>query len=213
MKKIFYALLFIPLMQLSAQWDFNLSMGLDFKSTPTYRDYINSNFAPLNNKLSSFISSVNFAGEVGYVIDNQLQIGVEYSLLLDSYNTPIGAGGIYEISYINHRPSLLLYYLIKGEGYKFKFGGGVGPRLISLTEDIIVKTKYTASGVGLLLKAEGNTLISDKLYALIGLNLRYDLTGELSSTDNKKIVNYANGETLKLNMISVGINLGISYLL
>jgi hypothetical protein len=186
-------------------------MGLDFKSAPSFRDYVNSNFAPPNNQLSSFSSSVNFTGEVGYQYSSDMQIGVEYSLLLDSYNTPIGSGGKYEISYSSHRPSLILYYLISGKGYKFKFGGGLGLRFISLNEDIFVGTKYTSTGAGFLLKADGNTLISENLFALIGVDIRYDLPGELVSENKSNIINFANGEIVNLNAISVGIKLGFSY--
>src|SRR4030042_4153814 len=105
MKKAILSVLFlIPLANISAQWNFSLSMGLDFKSTPSFRDYINTNFAPSAEQLSSFTSSINFTGEVNYCITKNFQFGMEYSLLIDSYNTPVGPGGIYRISYEHHRP-------------------------------------------------------------------------------------------------------------
>jgi len=70
----------IPLINLSAQWNFSLSMGLDFKAAPSYRDYINS--APGYDNLSTFTSSVNFAGEVGYRLSPNLEIGIEVKMLL-----------------------------------------------------------------------------------------------------------------------------------
>jgi len=211
MKKLFLLIFIFPCITIIAQFDLSLSMGLDFKTAPSFRDYVNSNFAPPNNQLSSFSSSVSFSGEVGYHYSSNMQCGIEYSLLLDSYNTPIGSGGKYEISYSSHRPSIILYYVISGQGYKFKFGGGLGLRFISLTEDIFVQTNYTSTGVGILLKADGNTLISENLFALIGVDVRYDLPGEIASENNSKIVNFANGEIVNLNALSVGIKLGVSY--
>lgn len=201
----------IPLINLSAQWDFSLSMGLDFKAAPSYRDYINS--APGYDNLSTFTSSVNFAGEVGYMLSPNLEIGIEHSIVIDSYNSNTGLGSAYEISYTHQRPTALCYYVITGEGYKFKFGGGVGPRFVNLTERIITETDYTASGFGILLKAEGNTLLGDNFFALIGVDLRYDLPGELKSANGSYIVNQYTKEKMNLNSLSIGIKLGIAYLL
>ncbi len=213
MKKYFLFLLLSPLLLTNAQWDLSLSMGLDFKSASSYRDYINSGFAPSNDKLSTFSSSINFSGEVGYQISESFQLAIEYSILLDSYNTAVAPAGVYEISYSVQRPSLISYYVINGNGYKFKFGGGIGPRFVSLEEKIISSTQYSASGLGFLLKADGNTLLSGNLYALIGMDLRYDLPGELKTEDGKFIENYGTGEKVNLNTLSIGIKLGIAYFL
>ncbi|MCX7798325.1 MAG: hypothetical protein N2249_06860 [Melioribacter sp.] len=212
MKKIFF-LFIITHTLLEAQFEIQASMGLDFKSTPSYRDYINSNFSNYGKKLSTFSSAVNFSGEVGYSLSNKLQIGIEISYLIDSYNANIGLGGIYEISYTFLRPSIITYYIISGSGYKFKVGGGIGPRFVDLTEENIIKRNYSSKGYGLLLKLEGNTFLGDNLYALIGFDLRLDLTNDLKNTSTKdKIINYYNGEALNMTSLSAGIKLGITYI-
>jgi hypothetical protein len=212
MKKVLVIFFLIPLLQVYAQWDFSASMGLDFKYASSYRDYINANF-PSANKLKSFNSSVNFSGEVGYRTSQFFQLGFEYSLVIDSYSTLIGAGGVYDISYFMHRPSLIGYYVLAGDGYKFKFGGGLGIRFVSLKEDIFTETKYNSTGFGFMLKTEANTLLGGNLFVLLGLDFRYDLPGDLSSGGNKKITNFANGENVNLNTISIGIKVGITYML
>jgi hypothetical protein len=211
MKKIFFAILFcLPLLSIKAQWDFSAAMGLDMKYAPSYRDYINYAFAPAGNELSSFSTAIDFSGEVGYLISPTFQAAIEYDIQFDSYNTSVGVAGLYEISYIAHRPSILGYYILGGEGYKFKFGGGVGYRYVSLDEKIISTTNYTASGIGFVAKAEGNTRLGENLFALIGVNLRYDLPGELSS-GGQKIINPGNSENVNMNSLCVGIKLGITY--
>lgn len=212
MKKFLAVIIFLPLVQIYAQWDFSASMGLDFKYASSYRDYINANF-PSANRLKSFNSSINFTGEAGYRTSQFFQLGFEYSLAIDSYSSFIGAGGIYDISYLMHRPSITGYYILAGNGYKFKFGGGFGIRFVSLKEEIFTETKYSAAGFGFLLKSEANTLLSRNLFVLLGLDLRYDLPGELSSDENKKIINFSNGESVNLNTISIGIKVGITYML
>jgi hypothetical protein len=212
MKRIIF-LLFLPLINLYAQWDFSLAMGIDYKSSPAYRDYVNYNFAPVNNKLKSFNTSINFSGEVGYQTGKKFQLGFEYSLAIDSYSTLMSTGGVYDISYTMHRPSLIGYYFLAGEGYKLKFGGGIGVRIASLNETIITKTNFSANGFGLLFRADANTLLSGNFYVLIGLDLRYDITDELSSDTGNKIINFTNSENVDLNSISVGLKVGITYIL
>ncbi|NJD22703.1 MAG: hypothetical protein FIA82_08570 [Melioribacter sp.] len=197
------------LSQIGAQWDLNFAMGLDFKSSPSFRDYVNSYYAPSGNQIATFKSSVGFETEADYKIHDNFAIGIEYNLQIDSYTTPIGNGGVYEISYNQHRPSVIAYYVIPGNGYQFKFGGGLGYRYVALSEKVFTSTNYNASGVGFLMRAIGNTLLSKDFYALIGVDLRYDLPGELSN-GSKSLINNASGEKLNLNSISVGIYLGIT---
>jgi len=210
MKRILILLLmFITYGSLFAQWDVNFSMGLDFKSSPSFRDYVNSSYAAPGNQLATFKSSVGFAAEADYKVNNDFELGVEYNLQIDSYTTPFGNGGAYEISYNQHRPSLLAYYVVPGTGYQFKFGGGIGLRYISLSERVFTSTKYSASGVGFILRAVGNTILSKDFYVFIGTELRYDLPGEVSN-GNQYLINNAGGDKLNLNSLSVGIYLGIT---
>jgi len=214
MKRIIILLLiFSGLNNIYAQWDLSIGMGLDFKSAPSYRDYINFNhaFTPAD-QLPSFKSSVCFTGEADYKLNSSFAIGIEYNFQIDSYNSSYTSGGSYQLSYNLQRPSLLAYYILSGIGYQFKFGGGVGYRYVSLSETVYSETKYTATGAGFLLKSEVNTKLSDNFYALIGVNVRYDITGKLTNS-SQNLINYATGENVNLNSVSVGIYFGITFIL
>jgi len=213
MKKLFLlVLIYIPFITINAQWDVSISMGLDYKYASSYRDFINYNYPPSGGELSSFTTAVNFSGEIDRFFFESFMLGLEYSILIDSYTNSNMLGGVYDISYTSHRPSALAYYVFCGNGYKFKFGGGLGLRLISLDEQrYSITTNYTAMGAGFVLKAEGNTLLSDNLYALIGVDLRYDLPGELQTSDNQKLINTSTDEVVNMNSIGIGIKLGITY--
>ena len=215
MKRILFLLLILSaLNSIYAQWDLSLNMGLDFISAPSYRDYINYNHATTSaDLLSTFKSSPCFGGEVDYKLSTNFAIGLEYNFQIDSYNTNNGSGGSYQISYNLERPSLLAYYVIPGEGYQFKFGGGAGLRYVSLSETISGTTNYTATGVGFLIKTEGNTKLSEHFYALIGVNIRYDITGKLTNPRQNLINPVSNNENVNLNSISGGIYFGITFIL
>ncbi len=204
-KKIFFAIAIFS-SSLFAQWDVSVSMGLDFKSSPSYRDYINSNFALPNSKISTFKSSVSFTGEVDYKLLPNLALGVEYNQQIDSYNS----SNNYELSYSIHRPSLLCYYVLPGNGFQLKFGGGVGYRSLALSERIQYTQDYTASGIGIVLKAIGNTKLAKDFYALIAVDLRYDSLGDISNSSGA-IYNNVLKENLSLSSFSFGIHLGVTY--
>lgn len=208
MRKLFLLILVTNVISF-AQIDVSASMGLDFKYSSSYKDYINTSFA-MSNQLPSFKSAVSFNFAIDYKFDKNYAIGVEHNILIDSYNAQFGVGGAYELSYEIHRPTLIGYYLIPGYGYQFKFGVGLGLRFVNLSERILTEINYKSSGYGFLFKAEGNTLLSNNLYALIGGNLRIDKIGDVEN-DGKFIVNRNTKENLNMNSISFGIYLGITY--
>ena len=214
MKRILFLLLILSgLNRIYAQWDLSFDMGLDYKSAPSYRDYINFNHAFTQaDQIPTFKSSVCFASEADYKLNPNFALGLEYNFQIDSYNNTYSSGGSYQISYNLQRPSLVAYYILPGEGYQFKFGGGVGLRYVSLSETIYSATKYYATGAGLLLKSEGNTKLSDHFYALIGVNVRYDITGKLS-TPSQNLTNNESNENVNLNSVSFGIYFGITFIL
>ncbi len=201
MKKILM-LFILPLTVNFSQPDFSVGMGISFVTAPDLRDYINYNFGQ-GNQLSTFNSVVEFFAETDYPLNGNLEMGIEYAVNIFSYNTPIFGTGIYEISYNQHMPSALIYYVVKGKGYKVKIGGGAGFRYVSLKEKIIESVSYSTSGFGLLLRAQGLTLLSGNLFAYIGGDIRLDFPAEIvrEQTDN-----------IKLNSLAFGVKLGVSYL-
>lgn len=210
MKKIiFTSLMFLFSSSLFAQIDIAGGMGITFVNNSSLEDYINLYF-PSGKKLNSFNSSVEFFVEGDYTLSENFQMGVEYAYQLFSYNAQTSGGGKYDLSYGHHKPTLLGYYVISGTGYKFKFGGGVGYRIVSVDEQIYSKTTYSGSGLGLLLRAQGHTALGSNVYVNIGLDLRYDMPGEPSNGD-QYIVDNLISENVNLNSLSIGIRVGVSY--
>jgi hypothetical protein len=204
------AILFFYSVPASSQVELSASMGIDFLNSPSMNDYINLNHAPASDRLADFNAAVIFSLEGGYFISDSYQFALETAYLINSY-TRTDLGGKYEISYGVLMPSLLNYYVIGGEGYNFKFGGGLGIRFVTADETSqgITKT-YTSTGYGFLLRAEGNTLLDGNIYAKIGAQLRYDLNGE--PDNNGDYLNDVSQEKVNFNTFSVGLSLGIAYI-
>lgn len=194
-----------------SQYDFRAGMGISFVATPSLVDYLNQD---LYQQIGVFNSAIVFSGEAGYFVNDSYEIGVDFAYMLNSYNFSFGSSGNYKLSYDFIMPTLVNYYVIKGTGYDFKFGGGIGPRFTSADQQLPATPSaitYNSIGFGFLLKAEGNTLLSDNLYANIGVDLRYDFNGK-PKNGSTYLVNTNNNENVNFNSLSAGIHLGVSYI-
>ena len=196
-----------------AQYSLRAGLGIEFKNISSFYDYINQNFAPSNSQLKNFNSAINFSFEIDKSIADNFDLGVEMAYDLFSYNYQFNLGR-YDVSVNNFMPSVLAYYVINGNGYQFKFGGGAGIRLINVDEQLPstpTVTSYSSTGVGFILRGMGNTQIGEKLYANITADLKYDLNSEVSS-NGRTLFNPGMNENVKFNSFTAGITLGITYL-
>ncbi len=196
-----------------ARFDFRGGMGISFIAIPSLTDYLNLNFTAPGQRLATFGSAVNFSGEAGYLLNEHYEIGIEVAYLINSYNYSYSLGE-YRLNYGIIMPSIVNYYVIRGEGFDFKFGGGIGPRFVSAVQQLPgtpTAQTYTSTGFGLILKADGNTLLSGNLYANIGLDLKYNFNGEPKS-GNQYLVNNAYNQNVNFNALSAGLRLGVSYI-
>ncbi len=201
MRKYILLFLFTGFVNIFAQFDLDAGMGLAYFSNPDLVDYLNGGFANNTNSLKTFNSSADFFLELGFNLKENYQIAAEYNFNIFSFNSPLNFSN-YNLSVYRHKPSIIAYYILPGNGFKFKFGAGAGLRFLQAEESIYGPVQYSSTGIGFLLKTQGNTKLSNKFYAIIASELRYDLPGEIH-TKEKQLINF--------NSLSVGLKLGISY--
>ncbi len=193
-----------------SQYYARAGMEISYVNMPSLTDYLNQGFS---QQLGTFNSAIVFSAEGGYLINDHYEVGLEVADMINSYNFSYDYGGIYKLNYFIIMPTIVNYYVIKGNGYDFKFGGGLGIRFVSANQQypaLPPSSSYKSTGFGLLLKADGNTLLSGNLYANIGVDLRYDFNGEPKST-NGYFVNSVSNTNVNFNALSAGIRLGITY--
>jgi len=211
MKKIFTTVIIIFCSTQSfSQIEVKAVMGINFLSVPSMQDYIN--FSHSENQLGSFNSAVIFAGEGGYFFSPSFVMSIEGAYQLFSY-TNVSTSGKYEMVYVLFPVSVLGYFVLGGDGYNFKFGGGIGPRFINVEESLPglgTTEQYNSTGVGFVLRVEGNTLLGGNFYANIGADLRYDLNGE-PENNGEKLTNSVYGENVNFDTFALGVRLGFSY--
>lgn len=185
------------------------SMGIDFVSIPSLKDYIDQ--LPYE-QLADFNTAINFSGSYGRMLSESYQLQLEVGYFLYSFNSS-GLDGQYDLTCTLIMPSVLNYYVLNGNGYNFKFGGGAGIRFLSLNESLPgtgSTVNYSSIGFGLILRAEGNTAIAQNVYAHIAADVRYDLNGE-PKNNSKNLYNRVLKENVNFSSLSFGIRLGISY--
>jgi hypothetical protein len=189
-------------------------MGVDYISAPSLYNYFNQNFSDPGSQVGSFRASVNFSGEADYKLSNKYELGLDLTYRIYSYNFN-GSLGSYNLSSHNIMPTIVNYYVIKGDGYEFKFGGGPGIRFLNADEHLPGTTTtqtYTSVGIGFLLRAAGNTKISSELFASILFDIRYDLNGEPKYNGNN-LYNAVDNSNVNFNSLSIGVGLGLTYYL
>jgi hypothetical protein len=213
MKKIAILFLLIIISNFSlAQIELKGTMGINFLSVPSLQDYIN--FSHPDDQLGSFNSAVIFAIEGGYFLSPNFLISLDGAYQLFSY-TNVSTNGKYEMIYTALPISVLGYYVIGGDGYNIKFGAGVGPRFVNIQESLPglgTTEDYNSTGVGFLIRVDGNTMLGGGFYANIGADLRYDLNGE-PDNNGKKLTNSVYNQNVNLDTFALGVKLGISYLI
>lgn len=195
----------------AAQVDISGGMGIDFISSDV-SEYINDYHAPYSQKIDMFATGVNFYLEGGIPVSKDYMVALEYAYAIFSKNTNNELGQYQYASYM-HKPTLLAYYVIKGKGYKFKLGGGAGVRYLLVDETypgFLQPTRFSSTGVGLMLKADANTALAERLYAEISLKLDYDMPGDLKVRDNA-VVYPKTIESVSTNSFSGGLRLGLTY--
>ena len=136
-------ILFVFYSNLWAQVDLATGMGISFVNSSSLNQYLENNWA--SEDVNAFNSSAEFFLELNYSISPSFQLGIEDVYTLYSFNNTVGFMN-YELEYGQHKPSLLAYYIMSGEGYKFKFGGGAGIRIVDLSEKKIITENYSTIG-------------------------------------------------------------------
>ncbi|MBK7104107.1 MAG: hypothetical protein IPH62_02345 [Ignavibacteriae bacterium] len=199
MKKIIVILFLLSIQKFYAQYEIGGGMGLSFFNASDLRDYINANFSS-GEDIPSFTTSADFFTQFNYNLSEKYQLGVEYNFNIFSFNSL----GYYNLQLNKHKPSLLFYYCITGNGFKFKFGGGLGIRIVQAEEELGSygsKNNYITKGYGILAKAQGDTKLGENFYALIAGEIFYDAPGEIKTVSYAKFNVAAFGVGLKLGVI------------
>ncbi|MCX6133376.1 MAG: hypothetical protein NTU47_06135 [Ignavibacteriales bacterium] len=205
-----------PLQNANRFFDVTAGLGIAVHSTPLLANYINALAQPpLDQRVDQFNSAAEFYVIPELQVSRDWSVGIEYSMLLKSYS--IDSRSAYartEIAYEVHMPSVLLHYLVFGDGFRLKFGGGAGYHFAKFDQSfplIGAGETFRISGPGFKIDAVGNTKFDDTFYGSIGIDLRWDFLGALSRSAGASQVARSGPDLPKMNFFNAGVKFGVTF--
>ena len=190
----------------------SFGLGLSVVKVTDIVDYINLRYLPLS-KLDDFTSAPEFFGGVELGVSETWGMKLEYAYMFKSYNLGQGLTSPDVISYGVHMPTVLIQYLIYGQGYAVKVGGGLGYHIAILSEDYSFygNQRYSSSGIGIKAELEGNTAFDDHLFGYIVIDIRENIMNEFKDSDGSTMLIPLKATNARLNLFSLGLKFGFIY--
>lgn len=195
-------------------WIFSLTagMGVNAHSAPSVSDYVNLAAQPgWGERFEEFSSSMEFFIVPEIRILEDWSLGFEYSVMTKSHRVTQSAGiGDSEFSYTIQLPSVLASYVVSGNGYLLKFGGGVGyaagdfsQRLFGSAQSSDFQSKGLTAKVGVA----GNTKFDEHFYGSIGADLRWIAGGVFKSRSGAET--RVGGTRATMSFFNIGLKFGV----
>lgn len=190
-------------------------MGISAYSATSTSDYISALLQlPEPEQLGDFTSAIEFFATPEVQLTHDWSLALEYSYLVKSYRLSSTAGpGTSEFSTSIHMPTLVLHYLVPGEGYWLKLGGGAGYYVSSFSQMLFGSGQtqsFRASAPGLKFEAVGNTMFDESFYGYIGLDARWGFDEAYSDSDGSSPSYQQTAPSL--GFFSLGLKLGVTIL-
>ena len=180
-------------------------LGVSAHLNQSIANYINALTYPSpDQKVSDVSSASEFFVVPEIQVDDEWSVGLEYSYLLKSYS--VETGFPWDFTYSAHLTTLFAHYLVPGDGYWLKFGGGIGYAFGNLREQFIqtgAEESSRASGPALKIEGIGNTKFDEHFWGSIGLDLRWVFAGKFKGGVQ------SSAPAPKLNFFSAGVKFGI----
>jgi hypothetical protein len=197
-------------------FDVTGGMGIAVQSAPALANYINALAQPaLGQRVDQFNSVAEFYLVPELQVSKEWSVGIEYSLLTKSFPLNDASGfSRTDISYEVQMPSLLVHYLVFGEGFRLKMGGGVGYHFIKFDQNFLATGSgetLRSQGPGFKLDAIGNTKFDETFYGSIGFDLRWDFLGTLSRSGTSAQVQRSGPTPPAMSFFNAGVKFGITF--
>jgi hypothetical protein len=195
---------------------FSGGMGVTYIRAIDIVNYLNQ-YTSVYEKLDNFSSAVEFFAAPEYSLNDDFSLKLEYSYLLKSYSIANPSSGNFQFEYADHMPTALLLYVLDGDGFYVKLGGGLGYHFGKFTQlfpNSSTEERFTGRGLGFKIEAVGNTAFGESLYGVIGADARLDLIGRLTDDTGKNLeIRRPQGSAapVRLRFVSIGIKFGLIY--
>ena len=184
-------------------------MGISALSAPSTVDYINgASQAASADKVSEFFSVTEFTLTPEVRIAERWSAGIDYMFRIKSASVR-GGGGQSQFELSSHHLGLVAHYLIEGESYLVRLGGG-GALVVGRFSQALfgnpVFSDFSARGGSIKIEAVGDTKFDDHLYGTIGVDMRW-VFGETYHDGSREVRVGTN--KAGISSFALGLKLGI----
>jgi len=191
-------------------------MGISAHSATSTADYISAVLQLGEaDRIGEFTSAIEFFATPEFQFSDDWSLALEYSYLIKSHRlSSTAAPGTSEFSTSLHMPTLVLHYLVPGQGYWLKLGGGVGYYVGSFSQMLFGSgetTTFHASAPGVKIEAVGNTMFDESFYGYIGIDARWGFDEAFTASDGTA-PSYQ-GTSPSLGFFNFGLKLGVTVIL
>ncbi|MBS4028107.1 MAG: hypothetical protein KGZ58_05645 [Ignavibacteriales bacterium] len=192
---------------------FSGGMGISLLSIADIADYLNAHStAP---RIDEFQSFPEFFASAEIPFSTTLGVKFEYAYLFNTFTTTTLDYPLYEFVQL-HMPTVFIQKLFPKNLSIIKLGAGIGYHFGSVEETYLGSAlAYRSRGIGLKGEVEGNTALSESLFAYFAVDLRINFQGTLRA-DNGATLDYwyyAGEERYRraasLTFFSLGLKLGL----
>jgi len=151
-------------------------MGISALSAPSTVDYMNgASQAVSSEKVSEFFSVTEFTLTPEVRVAERWSAGIDYMFRIKSV-TVKGGGGQSQFELSSHHLGLVAHYLIEGESYLVRLGGGGAIAVGTFSQALFgnpVFSEFSARGGSIKIEAVGDTKFDEYLYGTIGVDMRW----------------------------------------
>jgi len=151
-------------------------MGISALSAPSVGDYVNAaSQAVSSSRIPEFVSATEFFVTPEVRVSEDWSVGLDYMFRIKSMEVN-GSGGQSRFEFSDHHIGVVAHYLIEGETYLIRIGGGGAIVTGSFSQALFgapVFSEFSARGGSIKLEAVGDTKFDDNLYGTIGADMRW----------------------------------------
>ncbi len=166
------------------------------------------------SRVDDFKSAAEFFAAASVPLTEVWMLKLDYAYLLASYSVATSFGtGVAEYTLTGHLPSIILHrVLVSAPMYDLKAGVGLGYHVGTVSRSSFLQNdSFTAKGLGVVLDLEGNTAVSEHLFAFLDACLRWEWMGNLLDSQGRGPAG-ARGAASTLNLFGPGAKIGVAYI-
>ncbi|HEX9006756.1 MAG TPA: hypothetical protein VF889_05650 [Bacteroidota bacterium] len=165
-------------------------------------------------RVADFRSAAEFFAAGTIPLTSAWMLKIEYAYLLASYSVGTSFGtGVAQYTLGAHLPTLILHrVLVSNPMYDLKAGAGVGFHVGTVSRSsFLLDDNFSARGLGVVLDLEGDTAVSEHLFAFLDACLRWEWMGNLRDSQGRGPAG-PQGGAVTLNVFGPGAKIGVAYL-